>query len=420
MNAFPTPQRLPNDVLLEIAVVSDQATKLALSSACYSLRDIVARYALKAHPVRLSSLAEIDSFARFVRYTSTSASKPRISFLHSLEISLPTTKLRRVARGLQRILARAKNLKHLTLIRLEPALVADEQHARVLRALTRPQSLRSLTIRRAGLWTVELLKAITSPLERLSITECCTSISITSALDGFLDMRDLTIERCVVPSRESDDDDDDNDNDSDPEIAEFPLVDRLVVPESVADSDADFMEAFPNLRFLDVGTVVTKCEGWSPEHRFIRSTNINSKLELLKNPGLDEDGNMRTYWKTLESVRGGILDLALFGNVSTVRELEIVGQISQGFKLIPAVVGDHSPQILRLSVGDKEDDEEDDEDVDEAEDEDTNEEALQSVQSLTARFVVAPGTVNYDGLVVSQTQLTHLHPCAQPHTEQGR
>ncbi|RPD55543.1 hypothetical protein L226DRAFT_614716 [Lentinus tigrinus ALCF2SS1-7] len=99
------------------------------------------------------------------------------------------------------------------------------------------------------------------------------------------------------------------------------------------------MMATPGIIFLDIGTTH---ESYTGALRRIRRANKFATFLASKKT---------QRWPNLQEVRGSLVDLAVFGNTTTTTALEVVGVIdNKNLQLLPAVVDDHNPMILRATI----------------------------------------------------------------------
>ncbi|RPD55553.1 hypothetical protein L226DRAFT_524584 [Lentinus tigrinus ALCF2SS1-7] len=128
------------------------------------------------------------------------------------------------------------------------------------------------------------------------------------------------------------------------DIPQFNNLTELWIPDLVRDSRASIVLATPALTYLDVGAAATV---YTPELRRTLEANKSATSRRFNN---DASKDIQR-WRYLKQVRGGLVDLAVLGNTVAVDSIEVVGIITDKvLQLLPTVVADHSPTILRATM----------------------------------------------------------------------
>ncbi len=405
----PAPPRLPFDVQLIVAEnCPDVATIMALVSSHRTLRERGARLALQIPTARVKLHTEtcFRSFFHFVApFGRIENPAPRLTHLHTLDVSLGTVGAASIE-ALTTMLAHVPELSSLTIREPEETLAGDPALYAALQGLT---TLKALHAFAAGPATQKLFVEVASPLEDVTLTHNPSPYAVFA--DGLLDIgkflrphQDTLTRVCAsraTPFARGD-----------TKTAVFENVCDLVIHGFAWDTAPNFLDVFPNIVSLDVGTAVTARWPWSPMLTRVRNANkfiaggtddgesddtssdsdddsddddsewdssdsgeetevrYNLNIDIgqparwqefgtHRQAGEDDGGDVRDEddngvhplaWESLERVRGGLLDLYVFGNSCVVDVLTIDGPVQDAWACIPAVVGDHRPSTLRLSV----------------------------------------------------------------------
>ncbi|PIL27855.1 hypothetical protein GSI_11009 [Ganoderma sinense ZZ0214-1] len=335
--------RFSVDLILATLPLLDQRTALTVSAANRELR-VHARYALLQRPVTLSSDRAIVSFNAFIRQNDTFI--PEVVQLKSLDITLSTKFSTDHYKRLKDTLEALTGLQSLTLRNLEVVLAHNYSFRRVLEGLKR---LDVLTLESVGPTAVKFLRDSRTTARTVRILDPIWRFP-ADALATFA-CEALAAPSCHVPPAP-----DPPHLDASPVL---PALRRLHVPQFFLEPGvghrAGFMHLAPSLRELDVGTAYSESaargRGWTAELAAQRTENKRATAQFQ----LDvERGRRAKAWTKLDVVRGGLVDLLVFGNSTCIDALEIVGEpIADPAlqRLVPYVVFDHEPRVLRFSLG---------------------------------------------------------------------
>ncbi|KAM5541815.1 hypothetical protein V8D89_004544 [Ganoderma adspersum] len=408
--------RLPFDVQLVVAEnCPDVPTLLALVSSHRTLREHGARLALQLPTarVRLHTEPALHSFFHFVAPLTRIEGLPaRLTHLHTLDISLGIVRAASVE-ALTTMLGHVPELSSLTL--REPEAVLTNSAA-LYAALQRLATLKSLRAFAAGPATRKLVQEVASSLENVALIHGPTAILADGFLEldtvlgphrdsltrvhasratpfargdpgaetvVFENVRELVIDEfawdtaphfldafpnvvsldlgmavtahwklspVLVRLREAnrffnggteDSDSDDSDTEgSDGEEEEEEGDDAW----NSGDSDSETEERDEVDALLEMDG-----RGRMGEHNGVGT---HPQAEAGGNDQGDADDEESLAWESLEHVRGGLLDLYVFGNSCEVDVLTIDGLVhdSWAWACVPAVVHDHWPRTLRLEV----------------------------------------------------------------------
>lgn len=391
----------PTELLLEFMDVSNSSgAVLALGSARRDLREYAAEKVLRGGVV-IANAREVPSFFVFLN------ASPHIrgSSLTSLEIHFPVwtddREVAAVATGIRSF----TSLRRLLLVSPEPCLAANRKIGAALASLT---SIQTIKMTNTYTHSLRLLQGSKSPLERVAVYRdmtnpvvepfsaadilarhqatlcsltvepgCVTCLSDDgdsdidedSNIDEDSDVEDMDCTEDDVEDdgegemqvdyeddeddaemRYEDDEDEDgeeedDEEDEDVELPVFTRVTRLEIPNLPGDATGDeYRIMFPAIRHLDLGD---RYHNWCGKDRRCRE---QSKFTTRRLDNEIQKNGVTDSWRDLQLVRGGLLNLALFGNTCTTRILEIVGAIEADQGLIAEVVDDHSPTVLRLCI----------------------------------------------------------------------
>ncbi|KAI1789452.1 hypothetical protein LXA43DRAFT_1183245 [Ganoderma leucocontextum] len=336
--------RVPLEIQLSIVeMCPDVRTRLTLVSTHKELRKHGARLALRlpSARVRLFTESTARSFFAFcaARGLPRQPSSP-LALLHTLDITLATVNPADIG-NLITLLANVPKLTSLTLRDPEKVLL---HQCSLYVALQRLRTLTTFRVHKAGPIAYKLVSEITSALEDVAISPRCEPVCEDDDSYGELNLNKVlprhkdTLRRVCVRCANVLEDEDEFEGD----LVVFEKVRQLMIPESVASGAADYIRAFPNVVSLDVGNILT-----TEEKR------LSAKLEDIREENLsillDELGQ-ELGWCSLERVRGGLLDLYVFGNICRTVVLEIDGLIKDDWACIPEVVSYHCARVVRLSV----------------------------------------------------------------------
>ena len=332
--------RLSVDLILTILPLVDQRTALAVSAANRELRTH-ARFSLMQKPVRLWSDAGILSFNAFIREKDSFV--PHCDQLQDLDITLspqfPCTHVKHLKETLEAL----TGLRSLTVRNLEFTLSRSLSVRRIFDGI---KHLDVFTLETVGHTTFKFLRESQHRFHFRAIRILDPVWMVPAdAFDGF-GCEDLVAYNCRAPPA--------------PDLGykqlfELPELRRLHVPHFLLEPDlgqrAGFMCLAPNLRTLDVGTAYaaqppTTIPDLLAHRRCNKAATIQFQIDAAA-------GRRAPVWTKLELVRGGLVDLFMFGNTCRVGVLELVGEPVadpdlQG--IIPHVVLDHEPRVLRFSL----------------------------------------------------------------------
>ncbi|KAM5541813.1 hypothetical protein V8D89_004542 [Ganoderma adspersum] len=333
--------RLSVDLILTILPLVDQRTALAVSAANRELRTH-ARFTLMQKPVRLWSDAGILSFNAFIRENDSFV--PHCDRLRDLDITLspqfPCTHVKHLKETLEAL----TGLRSLTVRNLEFTLSRSLSVRRIFDGI---KHLDVFTLETVGHTTLKFLREsrYRFHFRAIHILDPVWMVP-ADALDGF-GCEDLVAHNCRAPPA--------------PEPGrqsfEFAELRRLHVPrfflEPGIGQRAGFMYLAPNLRALDVGAVYAAQPPTTTTIQELLAHRHCNKAATIKFQ-LDVAAERRKpVWTELELVRGGLVDLFMFGNTCRAGVLELVGGpvVDPGLQwLIPHVVLDHEPRVLRFSI----------------------------------------------------------------------
>ena len=277
------------------------------------------------------------SFNAFLR--AGGSFTPHCEWVHELDITLPSAFPHpcQISRLSDTIVA-LTGLRTLTIRNPEVIFNQVPSFRRVFEGL---KTLSDLTIVGAGPESIKLLQNSRSYLQSVRILEPVWRFPMATALGGSsasTACEELVAYNCHVPPL--------SDN-----ATVIPTLRRLHIPKFCIEADhrAGFMSIAPNLQVLDVGTEYSKLP-WSHElarHRHINKTaTIDFQLQV-------SSSQRPNAWTELELVRGGLIDLLVFANTCPVAALELVGEPIAGTTLqwlIPEVILDYQPRIVRFSL----------------------------------------------------------------------
>ena len=410
--------RLPFDVQLMVAEnCPDVPTLLALVSSHRTLRQHGARLALQLPTarVRLRTELTLHSFIRFVAapLARMEGLPSRLTHLHTLDVSLVMFGSASVT-ALTAMLGHVPELSSLTLREPEAVLATSTALYAALQRLTTLKALHAFGM---GPDTRKLFREVASSLENVTLTEGqivrlddVRRLELDTVLGPHRDtLRRVRASRAtpfagVGPGAET---------------AVFENVRELVIDDFVWDTAPNFLDAFPNVVSLDMGTAITANFKLSPVMVRVREENrainggdeyddsddsdtegsggeeeeddalnggdsdsemeerdeVDALLEMDEggqmgeqnvpeigtHPQADAGGNdyegdaddkESLVWESLKHVRGGLLDLYVFGNSCEADVLTIDGLVhdSWAWACVPEVVHDHLPFTLRLHV----------------------------------------------------------------------
>ena len=346
----PAPQpgpHIPLDIQLVIVdMCPDVRTRLRLVSTHKAVRYRGARLALQlpSARVQLRSQSTTRSFFAFcaARGLPREPSSP-IALLHTLDIDVATVNPADTG-NLVTLLANVPRLTSLTLRHPEEALRSVSLLYPTLRRL---RTLKTFHVHEAGPMAVKLVSEIASALEDITIDR---HHGLSTGEDGarihglnaLLEPHKDTLRRIFVCGMNIVEDKYAVGRD----LVIFKKVRELVIPDCVLRDALYCMKTFPNAVSLDVGTALTtrakrlsqKMTQWRANNRRILLNDDAIRAGLLSWPA------------SLEHIRGGLLDLYVFGNPYWVEVLEIDGLIEDDYECVPTIVQSHCPEILRLSV----------------------------------------------------------------------
>ncbi|KAM5541814.1 hypothetical protein V8D89_004543 [Ganoderma adspersum] len=347
-NPQPEPEpRIPLDIQLAIVdMCPDVRTRLRLVSTHKAVRYRGARLALQLSSARvqLRSQSSARSFFAFcaAQGLPREPSSP-IALLHTLDIDVATVNPADTG-NMVTLLANVPRLTSLTLRHPEAALWSVSS---LYPTLQRLRTLKTFHVHEAGPMAVKLVSEIASALEDITIDPHHDPSTDEDGvrihgLNTHLARHKDTLRRIFVRGVNILEDEYDIVGD----LVIFEKVRELVIPDCVIRDALYCMKAFPNAVSLDVGTTLTtrakrltrKMIEWRAKNRAIL---------------LDDDAiraGQLSWPVSLEHVRGGLLDLYVFGNAYWIEFLEIDGLIKDDSACVLPMVQSHCPEILRLSV----------------------------------------------------------------------
>nr|VWP01245.1 Serine/threonine-protein phosphatase 2B catalytic subunit A1 (EC (Calcineurin A1) [Ganoderma boninense] len=314
--------RLPLDIQLAIVdACPDMRTRLMLVSTHKTLRKWGARLVLQppsAH-VRLYSGPAARSFFMFL--------------LHTLAIALATVEPVGIW-NLAILLANVPRLTSLTLYDPEEVLC---RHPSLYDAFRRLRTLKTFQVHDAQVMAFKLVSEVASALEYVTIKpRHLHNTSRSLMLEVALGPHKYSLTHVGVTFANGL---------PGPHPVVFENVRELVVAVCICPGASYYMEAFPKAIYLHVGTSITMATKRDAFMERIRSQNLEAVR--ASHGGLVDPGDC---WPSLKRVRGGLLDLYIFGNSCSVATLLIEGTIKSDWACVPVVVKSHHPAILRLSV----------------------------------------------------------------------
>lgn len=353
------------DVLIRVSeLAGDQLVVLALSSTCKTMRRYGAPLVLE-HENVVRDKAKALSF--FLLFHSCANGGFRIPVITTVRIALPVLCSARDVATMAAGLRALSNLDALTLENSDACLWA---HVEVLDAIASLTTITHLVVVRPRVNVSRLLQRMCSPLEDIELQDAQSHTLGLNILARYT----ASLRRLFVsPGHQAGLRPDQWIGDG-LDLDRLPVFQRCTTlclpgygPGEVGDS---FIKMFPNLRQLDIGVMRTM---WSQTAVDLRVWNVAETRNFWarvrphneeEGPGSDQedafdfgpyfndqdDAAVRRCWRNLKLVKGGVVDLAAMGNTSTIAELEIAGDILSHFLLIPCVVGDNAPRVLRLSI----------------------------------------------------------------------
>ncbi len=262
-----------------------------------------------------------------------------LALLHTLDVTLATVNLADIG-NLITLLANVPVLTSLTLHDPEKALRRQES---LYAALQRLRTLQTFRVHEAGAMTFKLVSEIASALEdvaidpyrKLPIDDDTDELNLSMVLARHKDtLTRVCVWRADVMG---------NGHRLEGDLVVFEKVRELVIHECVTTGAADCIRVFPNAVSLDVGNNLSTHMKWSAALNHMRLGNFAALLYDGSFGGPD-------FWPTLERVRGGLLDLYIFGILTCVEALEIDGVVKDDWKRVPSVVQVYKPDILHLAV----------------------------------------------------------------------
>ncbi len=327
--------RLSLDIILAIIPILDQPTALVVSAANRELR-AHAPFILLQKPVRLWSDRGIVSFNAFIRENGSFI--PHCQQVHDLDITLSSSFPSAHLQRLKDILDTLTGLRSLTIRNLEVVLSQSFSFRRVLEGI---KHLEVFSIETVGPTTVKFLRTSRAKFQSIRVLDPIWRFP-ADALAGF-ECEDLFAYDCQVPPAPT------------PSHYSFvlPELSRLHIPrfflESGVGHRAGFMYLAPNLSVLDVGTEYS-ARPWTDE---LLAHPRDNKAATVRFQIAVAEHQRQPVWTQLDVVRGGLVDLLLFGNTCRADALELVGAPVADPALqwfIPQVVLDNEPRILRFSL----------------------------------------------------------------------
>ncbi|KAI1789451.1 hypothetical protein LXA43DRAFT_1154271, partial [Ganoderma leucocontextum] len=329
--------RLSVDVLLTILPYLNQRTALALSAANTQLRAYVSANVLR-RPVVLRSYPGILSFLAFLRTggSLTSHCDKVVDLDITIPASFPSIQISR----LRDTLVALTELRSLTIRNPEVVFATAVVLRRAFEGL---RNLEVLTLVGAGCESFKLLPSSRSSIPSIRVLDPIWRFPMAEALVGRESCKDLVAHNCYVPPVP---------HPQDTRATTFPELRRLHIPRYSLEPGnciAGLMVIVPDLRVLDVGTDYSS-RTWSEEAFDRRHRNKTATMDVQLDA---HNGRRPPVWPGLELVRGGLVDLLMFGNSCRAIALELIGQpiaTPALQRLIPVVVADHAPRILRLSL----------------------------------------------------------------------
>ncbi|KAI0765402.1 hypothetical protein C8Q74DRAFT_1288158 [Fomes fomentarius] len=353
------------DVLIRVSeLADDQLVVLALSSTCKTMRRYGAPLTLE-HENVVRDKAKALSF--FHLFHSCAKNAFRIPIITTVRIALPVL---RSARDVATMAAGLRALSNLNVLTLENSDACLWAHAEVLEAIASLRTVTHLVVVRARASVSRLLQRMSSPLEDIELQDAQSHTLGLNILARYT----ASLQRLFVsPGHQAGLRPDQWIGDG-LDLDRLPVFQRcttLCLPGyGPGDVGNSFIKMFPNLRQLDIGVVRTV---WNQTAVDIRVWNVAETRAFWarvrphneeEGPDSDQedafdfgpyfndenDAAIRRCWRNLKLVKGGLVDLAALGNTSTTVEMEIAGDILSHFLLIPCVVGDNAPRVLRLSI----------------------------------------------------------------------
>lgn len=326
----------PTEIFLQVMDGShDQQSVLAMSSTSQVLRRFGAPRALE-----LDTIIRKEEAPAYFKLLGRCVDTFRTPSLTRLLVSLPLMNDAIDAANM------AKSLRSLVSL-IDLRLAGDPEdcfmaHPDVPAAIASLPRLAILHVERPNTGTVWVLRNMQGPLQTLRLT-AAQSIHLT--LDVLGHYRDTLRELVVQPGHAAHLLSNQQGADFDPHyLPQFAEMRRLYLvgyePRYVGDT---FMRMFPELRCLDIGA---SRRAFDATATTVRGLNLEATRAAWDNNEGEEP------WNGIGLVRGGIVDLAALGNTCQAHELEIQGNVSGNlYSLIPEVVEDNGPEVLRLSVG---------------------------------------------------------------------
>ena len=344
--AFHKPPTFNFDILSEVVNQAPQDVQLALASTCRNLRTLSWR--AFQHPVILENNSALGSFIQFTRGLKKSGREHLLGNIWSLTMSWKELKEHRdLAEESRVILCKTTGIRELTLIDGEEVLHVFPQLGHAVADL---RGVNAIEIRGAGKNMHEVIGSMKSRPRVISVgNDLYEPLFLHWHLPPNLASRLERLEVSHMNTRPN--------PEAVTEFTTFPLVRDLSVKDVIANRGRyHLMEYFPNLDTLDVGVFTMNAMTnfrwmdlvWSlPPFREERLSNKTVSKAAIRR--VAERGGSG-LWRDLKLVRGGIWDLFCSGHICRTEVLEVLGSVRKSPLCLDQVVGDHSPQCLRVTL----------------------------------------------------------------------